>query len=443
MLEPPLPPAFLQRMRRFLGDEFPAFAESLEGEPLAALRLNPAKISAEELAERRFFLEPLPWCPEEGFLLRAPAHAGQHPFHVAGCYYLQEPDAMAVVPLLSPQPGDLVLDLCAAPGGKATHIASRLQGQGVLLANDLVPARARTLAANLLRWGARNAAVTAEHPDRLARHFGAAFDRVLVDAPCSGEGMFRKSPEARLAWSPAHVTGCAARQRTILQTAARLVRPGGRLVYSTCTFAPEENEGVVGAFLRQHPEFHRASREDAQNGWRTPSYRRWKTCASACACGPTAPRQRGISSPSWRGRKGMKPPISPRGRFPLPEASPRRDGKRSSTKRWCACPLARCTRGARASTSCPRASRTCGACGLCRPACGWAISSGAASARPMPWPSPWTPGTPAPFWTSRWTTRAWKPTCKEEVSGLLGTMAGSWSVQRGTQWGGPAEREAG
>ena len=255
MPHPPLPSAFLQRMRCWLGEEFPAFAQSLEGPPLAGLRLNPAKASPEGLARWDFLLEPLPWCPQEGFLLRAPAEAGQHPFHLAGCYYLQEPDATAVVPLLDPQPGDWVLDLCAAPGGKATHIASRLQGQGVLIANDLVPARARTLAANLARWGTRNAAVTAEHPDHLARHFGAAFDRVLVDAPCSGEGMFRKSPEARLAWSPAHVAGCAARQRAILEAAARLVRPGGRLVYSTCTFAPEENEGVVGAFLRQHPEF--------------------------------------------------------------------------------------------------------------------------------------------------------------------------------------------
>lgn len=162
---------------------------------------------------------------------------------------------MAVVPLLDPQPGEWVLDLCAAPGGKATHIASRLGGQGVLVANDLVPGRARTLAANLTRWGARNAAVTAAHPDRLAARLGAVFHRVLVDAPCSGEGMFRKSPEARLAWSPAHVAGSAARQQAILQVAARLVRPGGYLVYSTCTYAPEENEGVVGAFLRGHPAF--------------------------------------------------------------------------------------------------------------------------------------------------------------------------------------------
>ncbi|MGQ9592923.1 MAG: RsmB/NOP family class I SAM-dependent RNA methyltransferase [Anaerolineae bacterium] len=259
MPEPPLPPAFLQRMHRWLGEEFPAFVQSLNGKPLTGLRLNPAKASPEDLTQWGFLLEPLPWCPQEGFLLQTPADAGWHPFHAAGCYYLQEPDAMAVVPLLDPQPGDLVLDLCAAPGGKATHIASRLQGQGVLIANDLVPARARTLAANLVRWGTRNAAVTAEHPDRLVRHFGAAFDRVLVDAPCSGEGMFRKSSEARLAWSPSHVAGCADRQRAILEAAALLVRPGGCLVYSTCTFAPEENEGVVGAFLRQHREFRLAS----------------------------------------------------------------------------------------------------------------------------------------------------------------------------------------
>lgn len=242
-------------MALWLGEEFAAFHHSLEGKSLSGLRLNPAKTGPGELTGFGFTLRPLPWAADEGFLLAGPADAGRHPFHVAGLYYLQEPDAMAVVPLLDPRPDEWVLDLCAAPGGKATHLASRLAGAGFLLTNDIVPARARILAANLERWGATCAAVTAEAPDRLLAHFGPAFHGVLVDAPCSGEGMFRKSGEARLAWSEAHVLGCAARQLAILEAAAGLVRPGGRLVYSTCTFAPEENEGVVGQFLRRHPAF--------------------------------------------------------------------------------------------------------------------------------------------------------------------------------------------
>jgi NOL1/NOP2/fmu family ribosome biogenesis protein/23S rRNA U2552 (ribose-2'-O)-methylase RlmE/FtsJ len=162
---------------------------------------------------------------------------------------------MAVGEILDAQPGERVLDLCAAPGGKSTHLAAQLQDAGVLVANEIIPARARILAENLERWGARNALITVESPERLAAKWPEFFDRVLVDAPCSGEGMFRKSAAAIQEWSPEHVRGCALRQGRILDQAALLLRPGGTLVYSTCTFAPEEDEGAVADFLRRHPDF--------------------------------------------------------------------------------------------------------------------------------------------------------------------------------------------
>ncbi len=199
-------------------------------------------------------MEPIPWCAD-GFLLPPGVELGKHPDHAAGLYYLQDPSAMAVAELLDPQPGEVVLDLAAAPGGKATHIASRLQGQGFLVANEIHPQRAWELAGNLERWGARNVAITNERPERLAERLAGFFDRVLVDAPCSGEGMLHRSEAARQEWAPERIGGCALRQSAILSHAARLVRPGGRLVYATCTFNPEENEGTVARFLSAHPDF--------------------------------------------------------------------------------------------------------------------------------------------------------------------------------------------
>lgn len=250
-----LPDAFVARMHELLGDEAAAFVASYERPAPTGLRVNMLKLRPEHLERiAPWDMEPLPWCPA-GFWVAADARPGRHPYHGAGLYYLQEPSAMAVVEALQVRPGLRVLDLSASPGGKATHIASALDGSGLLVANEIDGARVKALGENLERWGARNTVVLNEAPERLAEHFGATFDRVLLDAPCSGEGMFRRRPDARREWSPAHVAGCAVRQARILEQAARLVAPGGLLVYSTCTFAPEENEARIAEFL------------DAQAGW--------------------------------------------------------------------------------------------------------------------------------------------------------------------------------
>ena len=248
-----LPEAFLERIRNQLGAEYDAFLQSLERPRAVALRFNPLKGEAPQMP---FVQDPVPWEPM-GFYYDPDSRPGLHVYHEAGVYYLQEASAMAPVALLDPQPGERVCDLCAAPGGKTTQIAGRMQGDGFLLCNEINPKRARILARNIERMAVANAMVTNEHPGNLAKKYAGFFDRVLVDAPCSGEGMFRKEEAAVTDWSEDTVSMCAVRQQEILHSAAELVRPGGRLVYSTCTFAPEENEETVAAFLEAHPEFER------------------------------------------------------------------------------------------------------------------------------------------------------------------------------------------
>ncbi|MEA3351983.1 MAG: RsmF rRNA methyltransferase first C-terminal domain-containing protein [Chloroflexota bacterium] len=250
-----LPPLFLARMQRLLGDEYPAFLASYDAPPSVGLRINTQKIHPDQFKTLApFSLTPVPGVPA-GFVVPPDTRPGKHPYHTAGLYYLQDPSAMMVAQLMSPQPGQRVLDLAAAPGGKTTHIAALMQGQGILIANDIDSQRAHILCKNLDRWGTRNTIVLSEPPSRLADHFGAYFDRVLIDAPCSGEGMFRKAPSARAAWRPQLVQDSALQQDAILEAAARLVRPGGLLAYATCTFAPEENEGTIARFLRNQPQF--------------------------------------------------------------------------------------------------------------------------------------------------------------------------------------------
>ena len=243
-------------MHRLLEAEAEDFLASLTGPARVGLRVNTLRCSLAAFEKLSPWpLEPLPWC-KSGFLVTEPgARPGLHPLHRAGVYYLQEPSAMAVAEAVSPKPGERVIDLAAAPGGKATHLASLMNTQGLLVANEVTGSRVRALGENLERCGARNTLITQESVAKLAERWGAVFDRVLLDAPCSGEGMFRKSEEALAQWSDYLVQSCAARQDGLLAEAARLVRPGGVLVYSTCTFAPEENEVVVAAFLAGNPEF--------------------------------------------------------------------------------------------------------------------------------------------------------------------------------------------
>ena len=267
-----LPEAFLERIKTQLGAEYEDFLKSLERPRAVALRFNPLK---GEQPVMPFVAEPVPWEPM-GYYYDPEARPGLHVYHEAGVYYLQEASAMAPVALLDPQPGEKVCDLCAAPGGKTTQIASRMAGEGFLLCNEINPKRAKILSRNIERMAVSNALVTNEHPENLAKRFGGFFDRVLVDAPCSGEGMFRKEEAAVTDWSVETVEMCARRQAEILHSAAKMVKPGGRLVYSTCTFAPEEDEMAVAAFLEAHPEF---VPEELEAPWFVPgengSHRMW------------------------------------------------------------------------------------------------------------------------------------------------------------------------
>lgn len=278
-----LPEKFLERMQNMLGEEYPPFLESLSGKRYRALRLNPLKTRIQEGKEKLpFTLSPVPWT-KNGFYYEEEEQPGKHPYHEAGLYYIQEPSAMAPVPCLmeerasaaaiperqeehvsvaaiperqeEPATPGRVLDLCAAPGGKSTQIAEYMRGRGMLITNEIHPQRAKILSENIERMGISNAIVLNETPESLSKRFIAFFDRILVDAPCSGEGMFRKNDNAGEEWSEENVALCAERQDGILDCAATMLKPGGRLVYSTCTFAPAEDEGSVSRFLETHPDF--------------------------------------------------------------------------------------------------------------------------------------------------------------------------------------------
>jgi NOL1/NOP2/sun family putative RNA methylase len=255
---PQLPKPYIDQMKHMLGPDAASFLASYNNPRTHGLRLNMLKLAGQDYAAKQlqtqFKLEPVPWCPT-GYYYPEDARPGKHAYHQAGLYYIQEPSAMSSVELLSPQPGDIVLDLAAAPGGKSTQIAGYLQGQGLLVANEIHPVRAKVLSENIERLGIRNSIVTCADPRQLSKRFPSFFNKIMLDAPCSGEGMFRKDPEAIAEWSPEHVTMCASRQAHILDDAAIMLRPGGLLCYSTCTFNREENEATIEAFLDRHPRF--------------------------------------------------------------------------------------------------------------------------------------------------------------------------------------------
>lgn len=251
-----LPEAFQKKMKAILGEEYDDFLAGFEKPRHYGLRVNTAKITVEEFKELvPFHLTQIPWV-ENGFYYEEEDAPTRHPYYYAGLYYIQEPSAMTTASRLPVGPGERVLDLCAAPGGKATELGAKLFGEGLLVANDISASRVKALLKNIEVMGIPNSFLLNEVPAKIAEQFPAYFDKILVDAPCSGEGMFRKNEAACEEWNPENVSLCAERQDGILDCAASMLAPGGRIVYSTCTFAPAENEGSMTRFLLRHPEFH-------------------------------------------------------------------------------------------------------------------------------------------------------------------------------------------
>lgn len=255
-----LPIEFEKKMKAFLGNEWDDFLYSYDNNRFQALRFNTLKVQSQE--ERMRILKTLKISSEkkvswanEAYYFDENVRPGKHPYHEMGLYYIQEPSAMSAAALLAPKPGMRVLDLCAAPGGKSTQLATYLGDSGLLVSNEINTQRSRILSQNIERMGIKNAIVTNEDSFVLASHFPGFFNAIQVDAPCSGEGMFRKLPEAIEQWSMENVAICAARQKEILDNAAVMLKPGGTIVYSTCTFSREENEDVIECFLERHPDF--------------------------------------------------------------------------------------------------------------------------------------------------------------------------------------------
>ena len=251
-----LPVAFTDKMKELLGNEFEDYIKCYEEKRLYGLRVNTKKISVEEFKKIcPFEITPIPWI-ENGFYYDGEhVQAAKHPYYFAGLYYLQEPSAMTPANRLPVEPGDKVLDVCAAPGGKATELGAKLQGEGVLIANDISNSRAKGLLKNIEVFGIGNVLVLSEEPGKLEEYFPEYFDKILIDAPCSGEVMFRKDKKMVKAWEEHGPEFFAKIQRSIVTQAARMLKPGGMMLYSTCTFDPEENEGTIEYLMSQYPEF--------------------------------------------------------------------------------------------------------------------------------------------------------------------------------------------
>lgn len=251
-----LPIEFLNRMETQLGNAYQAFLSCYDRDEYHGLRLNPLKGDMEQLISlcEQFENDSIPW-ERSGYYYNNELRPGKHPFHDMGLYYIQEPSAMLPASLLNVEPGQRVLDMCAAPGGKSTQIAGKLMNEGLLVSNEIHPARARILSENIERIGVKNALVLNETPEKIGALFTDWFDRVVVDAPCSGEGMFRKNDDAGNEWSPENVKMCADRQDDILNSICGCLKMGGLMVYSTCTFAEDENEGTIKRFLANHRDY--------------------------------------------------------------------------------------------------------------------------------------------------------------------------------------------
>lgn len=250
-----LPQQFCEKMQILLQEEYDEFISGYDNENYYSLRVNTLKADTQRFsAENLFNLSPVNWC-ETGFYYDNATRPGRHPYHHAGVYYIQEASAMSPARAAEIQPGDKVLDLCAAPGGKSSQAAAALMGTGLLVSNEIVASRAKILSGNMERMGVKNAIILNHSPRELEKHFPYFFDKIIVDAPCSGEGMFRKEAAVADEWSPQQVLVCANRQSHILESAAKMLAPGGKIIYSTCTFSPEENEMMIADFISDHPEF--------------------------------------------------------------------------------------------------------------------------------------------------------------------------------------------
>ena len=292
-----LPEEFKNRMKTLLGNEYEAFAEAFEKESeRKGLRFSLSRLFDKgdfDTNKRDIFDQSemyrnlteeftdgeIPWC-RGGYYVKEDSHPGKSIYHEAGAFYLQEPSAMVVATLAGVKPGEKVLDLCAAPGGKSTALGDALQGEGILVSNEIHPARVKILSENIERMGIGNAMVLNETPEKISELFPEYFDCVVVDAPCSGEGMFRKEEAALTEWSLENVEMCASRQREILKEAVKCVAPGGRLVYSTCTFAPAEDEENIAGFLTEYPEFRLSEIPEEIKNTVSPGRPEW--------CGKTA-----------------------------------------------------------------------------------------------------------------------------------------------------------
>lgn len=250
-----LPEEFLENMKNLLGAEYDHWLAAMDNPPSAGLRINTMKLNQTRWEEGQcpYRISAVPWTTN-GYYLEESVRPAKHPYYYAGLYYLQEPSAMAPAELLPIKPGDMVLDLCGAPGGKSTELGARLEGEGLLVANDISNSRARALLKNLELFGIPNICVTSEGPDKLANVFGACFDGILVDAPCSGEGMFRKDPGLIKSWKEHGPNYYAPLQKEILAQAVLMLKPGGYLLYSTCTFAKAEDEDVISWLLSEFPQ---------------------------------------------------------------------------------------------------------------------------------------------------------------------------------------------
>jgi len=251
-----LPSAFVREMKRMLGPEYEAYLSCLSQPYKPGLRVNTSKISVDHfLRIAPFHLERVPWI-ENGFYYSEEDAPSRHPYYYAGLYYLQEPSAMTPANLMNIRPGDRILDLCAAPGGKSTELGARINGTGLLVSNDISASRARGLLKNIEVFGITNGLVLCEVPDALTNVFPEFFDKILIDAPCSGEGMFRKEHRMIKSWIEHGPEYFSAIQRSITKSAVKMLRPGGELLYSTCTFSPLENEGTINELLKACPEMH-------------------------------------------------------------------------------------------------------------------------------------------------------------------------------------------